>query len=116
MGFVNKQESSDTLIDAMSQILNGQIYLSRRMADRMLHRVVNGKEQLERSPLETLSDRELEVFGLVGQGQTTRQIAAKLHLSPKTIETHRENIKKKLGLSNSVELTHRAVRWVLEQA
>lgn len=114
-GFISKQESPEQIVAALRAILNGQIYLSRKMSDRMLRRIASGGEALERSPLECLSDRELEVFGQIGQGMTTRQIAERLHLSPKTIETHRENIKKKLSLVSSVELTHRAVRWVLEE-
>jgi DNA-binding CsgD family transcriptional regulator len=70
--------------------------------------------ELPRSPIERLSDRELQIFKLIGQGQTTRQIAAALELSVKTVETHRENIKAKLNLSNSAELARQAVQWVIE--
>jgi DNA-binding NarL/FixJ family response regulator len=111
-GFVNKQASTETVVDAIRQILAGHVFMSKSAADRMLNRIVNGVKG-GGSPLEQLSDRELEVFQHLGEGLTTRQIADKLYLSPKTIETHRENIKKKLNLINSVELLHRAVSWVV---
>lgn len=111
-GFVNKQASTETVVDAIREVLAGHVYMSRSVADRMLTRIVNGVKG-DGSPLERLSDRELEVFRLLGEGLTTRQVADKLYLSPKTIETHRENIKKKLNLINSVELLHRAVSWVV---
>lgn len=113
MGYLNKQESPDKIIDAIRQILRGDVYLSPRMTARLLHRLVGG-ESLERCAVETLSDRELEVFQMIGQGLTTKQIAGKLHLSHKTIETHREKIKSKLNLKNSAELTRYATQWSLE--
>jgi DNA-binding NarL/FixJ family response regulator len=113
MGYINKQEATEKVIDAIRQVLRGEIYLSPRMSNRLLHTVVGG-ERLDQNPIEGLSNRELEVFEMIGQGLTTKQIAGKLHLSPKTIETHREKIKMKLNLANSTELSHRAVQWVLE--
>jgi DNA-binding NarL/FixJ family response regulator len=113
MGYINKQEPADKVLDAIHEILNGQVYLSPRMANRLLQSVVGG-EALEQDPICTLSNRELEVFELIGQGLTTKKIAGRLHLSPKTIETHREKIKTKLNLGNSTELSRRAVQWVLE--
>lgn len=113
MGYINKQEATEKVIDAIRQIIRGDIYLSPRMSNRLLHTVVGG-DRLEQNPIEGLSNRELEVFEMIGQGLTTKQIAGKLHLSPKTIETHREKIKMKLNLANSTELSHRAVQWVLE--
>ena len=114
MGFINKQERPEEMIAAIRQVLAGQVYLSARMANRLLHCVVVGKVP-QQSPIEGLSNRELEVFELIGGGMTTKQIARKLHLSPKTIETHREKIKKKLNLKNSAELSCRAVQWALER-
>ena len=113
MGYINKQEATEKVIDAIRQVIRGDIYLSPRMSNRLLHTVVGG-DRLEQNPIEGLSNRELEVFEMIGQGLTTKQIAGKLHLSPKTIETHREKIKMKLNLANSTELSHRAVQWVLE--
>jgi DNA-binding NarL/FixJ family response regulator len=100
-------------VNAIRQVLRGRVYLSSRMTDRLLHRSVRGFEP-ERSPIESLSDRELEVFEQIGRGMTTRRIAQNLYLSPKTIETYRENIKTKLNLKNATELTQHAVQWVLE--
>ena len=114
MGYVTKQESPETLLGAIRQVLRGEVYLSARMTSRLLHRVAAGAPPQE-SPLQILSNRELEVFEMIGQGLTTLQIARRLELSPKTIETHREKIKKKLSLKNSAELSCRAVQWVLER-
>lgn len=114
MGFINKQEPPEEMLSALRQVISGQVYLSARMANRLLNCVVGGRTP-QRDPIEGLSNRELEVFELVGQGMTTKQIARRLVLSPKTIETHREKIKKKLGLKNSAELSCRAVQWVLER-
>jgi DNA-binding NarL/FixJ family response regulator len=114
MGFINKQETTDKVIAALRQILGGQIYVSPRMANRLLRTVVGGAASTA-DPIVGLSTRELEVFELIGQGMTTKQVARKLHLSPKTIETHREKIKSKLNLKNSAELSCRAVQWVLER-
>lgn len=114
VGYINKQEATEKVIDAVRDVLRGGIYLSPRMANRLLHSVVGG-ESLTQDPIQSLSNRELEVFEMIGQGLTTKQIARKLHLSPKTIETHREKLKSKLNVSNSNELGRRAVQWVLER-
>lgn len=114
MGFVNKQEDSEKLIQAIRMVQTGQVYLSPKMANRLLNSVVAG-QPANLNPVGGLSNRELEVFEHIGQGLTTKQIARKLHLSPKTIETHREKIKSKLNLKNSAELSCRAVQWVLER-
>jgi DNA-binding NarL/FixJ family response regulator len=114
MGYIDKQEATERTVEAIRHVLGGRVYLSSRMADRMLHRIVAGEAEPDRSPIESLSDRELEVFELIGQGLMTRQIAKKLHLSHKTIETYRENIKQKLNLKSGAELTRHALQWVLE--
>jgi DNA-binding NarL/FixJ family response regulator len=114
MGYVNKQEVSEKIIDAIRQVVDGKIYLSPRMTERLLQRAVGAAPQLVQSPFETLTDRELEIFKMIGKGMTTRQIANDLHLSVKTVETHRENIKGKLNLPNSAELSREAVQWVME--
>ncbi len=113
MGYVNKQEATETVIRAIHQVFRGEIYLSGNMANRLLRTVVGG-EPLGDDPIKGLSNRELEVFEMIGRGLTTRQIAEKLHLSPKTIETHREKIKSKLSLASGTELSHRAMQWVME--
>lgn len=109
-GYINKEEATDRVLDAIRQILDGRIYMSQTMVRHVLQ--PTGEE---RTPsLLHLSDRELEVFTLIGQGVTTRQIAERLKISTKTVETHRENIKAKLSLKTGMELTRRAVQWVLE--
>jgi DNA-binding NarL/FixJ family response regulator len=114
LGYVNKNEPTDTLVSAMRQVLADQIFLSPRLTNRIVQRAASGSDQSATSPIESLSDRELEVFEMIGQGMITKQIAAKLNLSTKTIETYRENIKTKLKLGNSSELMRHAVQWVLE--
>jgi DNA-binding NarL/FixJ family response regulator len=114
LGYVNKQEMSEKIIEAIRHVLEGKIYLSPRMTERLLERAVGSSPQLVQSPIETLSDRELEIFKMIGQGRTTRQIAGELHLSIKTVETHRENIKSKLNILNAAELSREAVQWVME--
>lgn len=113
-GYISKQEPPETLIRAIRQVLRGELYLSPRMTSRLLNRVVAGGST-ENDPVQSFSNRELEVYEMIGQGQTVQQIAARLHLSPKTIETHREKIKQKLNVTNSAELNRRAVQWVLER-
>ncbi|WP_232093051.1 response regulator [Gimesia panareensis] len=113
-GYVNKQQAPEQLINAINRVLSGKIYLSQDITERMICRSIGATEDENVSPIEKLSDRELEVFEQIGQGETTRQIASKLNLSAKTIETYRENIKHKLNLSNATELTRHAIQWVLE--
>lgn len=113
-GFVNKSEHPDTFLAALKQVAAGQIYLSHRMTHRMLDLMLGESVEDKRSPIERLSNRELQVFEMLGRGMVTKQIAYRLGLSHKTIETYREHIKQKLGLSNACELTRHAVQWVLE--
>jgi DNA-binding NarL/FixJ family response regulator len=114
-GYVNKQQTTAEVLEAIRQVLSGRIYLS----EAMVQRVINGfakKKDGAASSIEDLSDRELEVFGLIGQGLSTSKIAAQLNLSVKTVETHREKIKRKLQLSTAGELVRHAVQWQMEQA
>jgi DNA-binding NarL/FixJ family response regulator len=113
MGYVNKQETSERLVDAIRRVQRGEVVLSPKMTRKLLHNVVGGKTG-EQSPMESLSNREFEVFEMIGEGLTTKQIAARLDLSPKTVEAHREKIKTKLGLANSAQLSRRAFLWVYE--
>lgn len=112
-GYVNKQEAQDKIIQAIRQVLAGKVYLSEKMTERMIAGMVDSKS--EKRDIDALSNRELQVFEMIGQGISTSKMADHLNLSVKTIETHQAHIKKKLGLSSAHELTHRAVRWVLEQ-
>jgi DNA-binding NarL/FixJ family response regulator len=111
-GYIMKQEAVDKVLHAVRQVLAGEVYLSEAMSKRTMFQLL-GRSGGSRtgSPLEDLSDRELEVFTLIGQGCTTRQIAEKLHLSIKTVETHRAHIKEKLNLKNSTELVQHAIHW-----
>ncbi len=111
-GYVMKEEATARLITAIRRVLSGEIYLSERMSARLLSRFVDGAPQIGGSPMERLSDRELEVFELIGRGLGTRRIAEELHLSVKTIESHREHIKEKLKLDSSQELMRHAMQWV----
>ncbi len=115
MGYINKQETIDKLVDGIHAVLAGNVFLSDKMTERLLKRRLRNQSDADESPVDTLSDRELEVFQLFGQGKTTKETAQRLNLSVKTIESHRENIKTKLGISNSNELTRRAVEYVINE-
>lgn len=116
MGYVMKQEATETLINAIYQVLKGEIFVSEKIKTRLLQRLLRGEpgtsQDEEYSIVVDLTDRELEVFQLIGKGLSTRKIASKLNLSIKTIETHRQNIKQKLNLNDSTELVQQAVQWV----
>jgi len=112
-GYIMKQESGPTMMKAIRQVLGGRIYLSDKMSARILEYVAG--KRTEASPIERLSDREWEVFQLIGQGKSTVQIAEELHLSPKTVEAHRARIKEKLDLRTMPELISFASRWVETQ-
>jgi DNA-binding NarL/FixJ family response regulator len=111
-GYVMKQSATVEILDAIRSILNGELYVSRKITVLVLNKFLHGKPGAARGPVENLTDRELQVFQMVGAGMTTRQIAAKLNLSVKTVETHRENIKHKLGLVAGQDLVRHATRWV----
>jgi len=110
-GYIMKQEVTENVLTAIRQVLSGEIYLSEQMEKKMMRQLVGGRGARSGSPLEDLSDRELEVFNLIGQGHGTRQIAEELHLSIKTIESHRAHIKEKLNLNNATELVQHAIQW-----
>jgi len=113
-GFINKREMQENILDALRTVLRGERYLSAKMTQQLVGQVIGGKAGHKGDPVHQLSDRELEVFELIGQGKSTSEIAQQLHRSIHTIETHREKIRHKLNLKSSVELMHRAVQWVLE--
>jgi DNA-binding NarL/FixJ family response regulator len=112
MGYIGKQESIDKVLEAIRQVLQGNMYLSPHMTNQILRRLGGG--ELDQDPIAGLSNREIEVFQMLGCGMTTKSIASKLGVSPKTIEAHRERIKTKLNLRNASELNCQAVQWVLE--
>ena len=109
-GYIMKQEATDRVLTAIRHILGGDVYLSDRLTKRMLQQFVNGSVS-PRDPLAKLSDRELEVYRLIGAGHSTRQIADELHVSTKTIESYQAHIKEKLALRNARELVQHAVEW-----
>ena len=112
-GYINKQEAPEKIIDALRQVLRGEVYLSSPIASRLLFRL-RGDQTAVGDPVERLTDRELEVFEMIGHGLPTQKIAKKLGLSQETIEAHREQIKVKLNLNNGAEMTRYATQWVLE--
>lgn len=111
-GYVMKQAASNTLIQAIEKVLDGEIYVSKAMSSQMLKMAFRSNGEKQRSGTEALSLRELEVFDLIGRGNSTREIAEQLKLSVKTIETYRAHIKEKLQLRSGTELMQRAIHWV----
>ena len=112
MGYVMKHEPAKTVRAAIRKVLGGDLYLSEKMAAGMLNRLMRGDSQRPKSPIETLSDRELEVFRMLGQGKSSRVIAEELGLTIATINSFRNRIKEKLQLNNSTELLLHAAQWV----
>lgn len=112
MGYIGKDRPLDELLSAMRLVLDGDFYLSRKMSALLLRHSVQGKEAWGTSGLEVLTDRELQVFSLLGAGVGSRDVAAKLNINLKTVETYRENIKHKLGLKDAAELLHSAALFV----
>ena len=111
-GYISKQQLDDTVLTAIRRLLAGGTYMSDELESRLAARYLGGATLATDSPLDALSDRELQVFRLIGQGRTTRQIAEALYLSIKTIESHREHIKHKLTIETAAELAQRATQWV----
>jgi DNA-binding NarL/FixJ family response regulator len=113
MGYVSKEKETGEIITAIRRILAGRVYVSQTMSDRLMTRAA-GRRVQETSPAGLLSDRELQVYQLIGQGLRTREIADRLHLSVHTVETHRQRIKDKLQIENTAILSREAAQWVLE--
>ncbi len=111
-GYVMKLQAADVIVEAVQKVLNGHVYVSAHVRDRLLEGLVNGASLAQQSPLDLLSDRELEVFEMTGRGNSTRDIAERLHLSVKTVESYRARIKTKLNLSSAAEFMQHAVQWV----
>ncbi len=111
-GYIMKQAGGKKMLEAIRQVLNGQIYVSEKISAKILENFSGRRPDESSSPVEQLSDREFEVFQLIGQGKSTREIAEHLHLSVKTVEVHRAHIKEKLSLRNANELVRFAARWV----
>jgi DNA-binding NarL/FixJ family response regulator len=119
-GYIMKQEATEMVLVALRRILAGEVYVSNRVANRMLRHLVGGAppswKASRMSPLDQLTDRELEVFRLIGEGYGTRQIADQLHLSVKTVETYQSHIKEKMDLRNARELVQYAIQWVISES
>jgi DNA-binding NarL/FixJ family response regulator len=111
-GYIMKQEGGKKLMAAIRQVLEGKIYVSEKMSAKVLELFSGHRPGSTSSPVESLTDREFEIFQLIGKGLTTLQMAQQLHLSPKTIEVHRANVKTKLNLKTAPELLRYAVRWL----
>ena len=112
LGYLMKQEASERIITAIRRVLSGQIYLSDALAAKMIQQQVLGESDTNDSPVKRLSDRELEILQLIGQWKKTREIAKELHLSVNTIESYRQQIKRKLNVSSGSELVRFASSWV----
>jgi DNA-binding NarL/FixJ family response regulator len=115
-GYITKEQATSQIIEAIHHVLAGKVYLSAAMTEKLLNRMASGgNESLDQSPVETLSDRELEVLRLIGNGISTADIAVQLHLSVKTIETYRDRLRKKLDLTHGNDLVRFAAQWILEK-
>ena len=111
-GYLMKQETSKTIIRAIRVILKGNVFVSQNVMSKFLNRVRSGKAPLEKSPIDTLSEREFMVLRMIGEGRSTGAIAEMMHLSVRTISTYRERVKEKLRLKNASELVRYALHWV----
>lgn len=111
-GYVMKLEAADMIVEAVERVMAGHVYVSPEVRDRLLEGIANGASLAQHSPMDLLSDRELEVFELTGRGVGTREIAERLHLSVKTVESYRARIKTKLNLATATEFMQHAVQWV----
>jgi DNA-binding NarL/FixJ family response regulator len=112
LGYINKQELQSKVIEAMRAVLRGERYLSSAMAQRLIAQAIGSK--VAQVGTETLTDRELQIFQLIGRGRSTREIARELNVSVHTIDSHREHIRSKLDLHTGTELIQRAVQWHIE--
>jgi DNA-binding NarL/FixJ family response regulator len=110
-GYIMKKEAMDKVMTAIRRVLSGETYVSEKMASRMVQKLVNPNASAAASPVEALTDREFDVFRLIAQGIGPSEIASRLGVSVKTIETHREHIKEKLGLKSGTELTRFCLQW-----
>ena len=110
-GYIMKCCSGDKVLEAISEVLQGQVYASKSILNTLVNKAVRGRSQRQDTQFNQLTDREFEVFQLIGEGLSTRDIGKRLHISPKTVETHRMHIKENLAMKNGAELVKHAVRW-----
>lgn len=111
-GFLMKEAGSEKMLSAIRHVLAGNVYVSERMSAKLLDSFSGNRQRGGQSSIQKLSDREFEIFRMLGEGQSSKEIAARLHISGKTVAVHRGHIKEKLGLRTATELMHQAVRWV----
>jgi DNA-binding NarL/FixJ family response regulator len=114
-GYITKHEASAKVMTAIRHVLRGEVYLDQRVMARILHRIVGGDTAATVRPIDRLTDRELAVFELIGQGRTTREIGGRLHVGLTTVDTYRARIKEKLNLENAAQLHTEASRWIQER-
>ena len=114
-GYVSKKEDPDRVIEGIHRLLKGEVFISKEVSSRILQKFVGNRGDAEGASVDHLSDREFGVLEMIGHGLSTREIAEKLHLSVKTVEAHRENIKRKLKLSGAAEVRKYAIHWVQMQ-
>jgi DNA-binding NarL/FixJ family response regulator len=114
-GYIMKQEAAEKVLIAIRRILGGEVYLSERLTNKMLQQIVRGTDPVRNSPMSKLSDRELEIYRLIGSGHATRQIADELHISVKTVESYQAHIKVKLSLRSARELVQHAIEWTVAE-
>lgn len=114
-GYVMKRAGGEAVLQAIRQVLSGKVYVSERMSARILNSFAGARSARHRSPIEILTDREFEVFKLIGEGCSTREIGERLHISIKTVDVYRQRLKEKLSLSSATSLIQHAVRWVETQ-
>jgi len=115
LGYLNKQESNEKMIEAIRTVLAGERFLSPEISRRLINQAL-GASDVTKTPIEQLTDRELEIFRMIGEGLTTGAIANRLFVSTHTIDSHRENMKRKLGIKTAAELSRAAVQWLLENS
>jgi DNA-binding NarL/FixJ family response regulator len=114
-GYLMKEAGSEKMLEAIHQLLAGQVCVSPKLAAKILNQFSGAPSRGSNSPVEKLTNREFDVYQLIGKGRSTKEIADQLHISPKTVAIHREHIKEKLAITNATELTHHAIRWVASQ-
>lgn len=110
-GYLMKEAGSEKMLEAIQGMLSGQIYVSPRIAAKILNLFSGLKPGASKAPIEKLTDREFEIYQLIGKGKSTKEIAEQLRISPKTVAVHREHMKEKLGVNSAAELAHHAIRW-----
>lgn len=114
-GYIMKEAGGEKLLAAIRRVLLGEVYVSEKMSSKILDGLSTRRPRRSSSPIEKLSDREFEIFQLIGRGKSTREIAKQLHLSPKTVDVHRSHLKAKLEQPDAISLVCHAVRWVESQ-